>query len=48
MFTTTDLIFCYGQAQTVLLPFDFLLFGSFFGSNRRGHDDYLGVLIFEL
>ena len=43
MFTNTDLMFCYGQAQTALLPYDFLLFGVF-GSNRRRHHNDLGVL----
>ena len=47
MFTNTDLIPCYGQAQTALLPYDFFLFGVF-GSNRRGHHNDLGDLIFEL
>ena len=42
MFTTTDLIFCYGQAQAVLLPYDFLLF-RVFGSYLRWHYNDLGV-----
>ena len=43
MFTNTDLNFCYGQAQTALLPYDFLLLGVS-GSNRRRHHNDLGVL----
>ena len=46
MFTTKDLMLCYGQAQTVLLPFDFLLLW-FFGSNSRGHHNDLGILLLD-
>ena len=35
MFTTENLIFCYGQAHTVLLPHDFLFF-SVFGKKTVG------------
>ena len=42
-FSTEDLTFCAGQAQTVLLPYDFFLVGVC-GKNRRGHHNYIGIL----
>ena len=42
MFTAEDLVFCYGQAQTVLLPYDFFLV-SIFGEDGWRHPNYLGM-----
>ena len=47
MLTVENLILCYGQAQTVLLPYGFLVV-SVFGENRRGHHNYLGIIYFHL
>ena len=38
---------CHGQAQTVLLPHDFLLF-RVLGGNSRDHHNNLGILDLEL
>ena len=42
-----DLISCYGQAQTALLPYDFFLL-RVLGSDSRWHHNDLGILFFEL
>ena len=42
-----DLMLWHGQAQTVLLPYDFCLL-RVFGSNSRRHHNNLGTLFLEL